>query len=60
MTRAESKALYAEVSALIGRLEEAGALRAERGEEEAEAGEAVYRYDVFWAAAASEDDDTTR
>lgn len=60
MTRAESKALYAEVSALIGRLEEAGALRAERGEEEAEAGEPVYRYDVFWAAAASEDDDTTR
>ena len=60
MTRAESKALYAEVSALIGRLEEAGALRAERGEEEAEAGEPVYRYDVFWAAAASYDDDTTR
>lgn len=60
MTRAESKALYAEVSALIGRLEEAGALRAERGEEEAEAGEPVYRYDVFWAAAASEGEDTTR
>lgn len=60
MTRAESKALYAEVSALIGRLEEAGALRAERGEEEAEAGEPVYRYDVFWAAAASEYDDSTR
>ena len=60
MTRAESKALYAEVSALIGRLEEAGALRVERGEEEAEAGEPVYRYDVFWAAAASEDDDSTR
>lgn len=60
MTRAESKALYAEVSALIGRLEEAGALRAERGEEEAEAGEPVYRYDVFWAAAASGDDDSTR
>lgn len=60
MTRAESKALYAEVSALIGRLEEAGALRVERGEEEAEAGEPVYRYDVLWAAAASEDDDSTR
>lgn len=59
MTRAESKALYSELSAMIRRLEEAGAGRAERGEEETEAGEPVYRYDVFWAAAASEDDGAT-
>lgn len=55
MTRAESKALYARIGALIAEVEQDGAARAQRGEEAEEAGEPVYRYDVFFAAAAAEE-----
>lgn len=54
MTRAESKALHARVSAVIAEAEAAGAARAETGDEAEAAGEPVFRYDVFWAAAAGQ------
>lgn len=55
MTRTESKALHARISAVIAEAEEAGNARAERGDEAVEAGEPAYRYDVFFAAAAADD-----
>lgn len=58
MTRAESKALHARISAVIAEAEQAGAARAEAGGEAEKAGEPVYRYDVFFAAAAAEEDET--
>jgi hypothetical protein len=56
MTRAEAKELHARIQALLAEVEAAGAARAESGDEAAEAGAPVFRYDVFWVAAAAEED----
>lgn len=52
MTREESTALHQRISEVIAEAEAAGADRAESEDEAAEAGAPVYRYDVFYAAAA--------
>lgn len=56
MTRAESKALHARISAVIAEVEQDGADREQRGHEAEEAGGPVHRYDVFFAAAAAAED----
>lgn len=56
MTRTEAKELHARLGALLAEVEAAGAARSESGDEAAEAGAPVFRYDVFWVAAAAEED----